>query len=129
MSRKESGQTTVEFILILPILLLILFFGAYFGLYCFATWGLNGIARDAARIVSMGTMTAEVVKADSDIKNNIKRYQLPWYDWENEADWITSDASKVTATISMPRKDDLGEFMKAIIPDTLGASCVLPMEP
>lgn len=62
----ESGSSTVEFAIVLPMLLMIVFGTIQFGIAYNRMHGLQAAAREGARLASVGAPTAEVAQRARD---------------------------------------------------------------
>jgi Flp pilus assembly protein TadG len=64
-SKKESGQTLVEFALVLPILLILIFGAIEFGRVFHATHVITSAAREGARVAAVGKPNTHEAAADT----------------------------------------------------------------
>ncbi len=87
--KSQKGQSIIEFALILPLFLLLLFGMIYFSMIMADYISLNNIARSSAREAAVTVEKSEVDAGYPTVKEKYKNYKLPIdiYNWDVENDF------------------------------------------
>ena len=86
MQNKQKGQSIIEFALVLPLFLLLVFGLFYIGMFFADYLTLSSIARSSAREAAIIVDKSEVEKNYPSVKKSYENYKLPMdiYDWKTE---------------------------------------------
>ena len=75
MRINRRGQALIEFVLILPVFLLILFTIVDFGMLIYTKNQLEGRSTDVVRLIANGDSVEEVIKTYPDIEVSVESYK------------------------------------------------------
>jgi len=105
---REHGASAVEFALVLPILVLLVFGIITFGIVFARSQGMEAAAREGARMASLGRGVERV-----DVERAVQNTTVPFIDGEigvaispTDKDWCASTESFVTVTVSVVAADN-----------------------
>lgn len=89
MQNKQKGQSIIEFALVLPLFLLLVFGLFYIGMFFADYLTLSSIARSSAREAAIIVDSKEVERDYPSVKKNYENYKLPMdiYDWKPKNDF------------------------------------------
>ena len=135
--KRQKGQVIVEFALILPLFLLMIFGLIYSGMLFHDYSTLSNIARASAREAAISGVSPDSDRRYKTIENNykdqIKNLMTSFYVVQDEANPIiieqpVDDSDSVRSTIIM-QVNVRGYFVDMIIPPTFGVQYYMKKEP
>jgi len=126
-SRSDRGAAMVEFALVLPVLLLLLFGFIDFGVFWYNDLELSHAARDAARRASVATSAGEYSAATAIVKN---ARLVPTENTTNTSPPVTVSTTADGVTIVTAVGSGTYKFFSPFLPLTLklGATAVMRHE-
>jgi len=115
--KKNKGQALVEMILILPILVLFLFFFYQFAQITLASERIHMAARRGARLYSLGRSEEEVVRSTQDVLRGIPG--------------PPATVTIVRETVIVEKKVKVIPYLEKILPSsyTLPSNCTMTNDP
>lgn len=134
---NQKGQSTVEFALILPLFLMILFGAIYGGMMFYDFWQVQSetdmMARKAMFDIAENGETFPnkeniINQAKDNLKNRDGKLELTAYKIETvDFEDLTSTSTEVTAKIEIERKNDIPSIVANLLPEELPFKSSMPI--
>ena len=132
---RQKGQSTVEFALIIPIFLMLLFGAIYGGMMFYDFWQVQSETDDMARkamfdIAENGETFPNkediINQAKKNLKNRDGKLELTAYKIKT-VDFKDLTSTEVTAKIEIERKNDIPSIVANLLPEELPFTSSMPI--